>query len=96
MKQQKEYIFKLLMGIIGLTLLIGLVYQGFNSELNGNEIDCYDKDSNKIIGLKCINGSSFDTREESITICFVCGIFAFLLSIKVGDIMDKSSNGNIL
>ena len=88
-----KYPATLFLGLCGLAIAAVLIYSSFDMNLNGEQKDCYDRYSNKIVGETCIVEGNFDTREVTVIIMSVIGLLIIILLVMFGTLMDEISRG---
>ncbi len=89
--------FKIIFGLLCLVVGLVLGYASLQFPLNGEDIDCYDRHNNKIIGQDCVVENSFDNEETKYIAAFVIVLMITLFGIVMGSMQDSLEEnwGNI-
>lgn len=75
--------------IFGIMLASIFIFSSYTSPVNGEEVDCYDKFSNKIEGQSCITEGGFDSQITYIISAYILGIMMVVGGYMFGSIMDS-------
>lgn len=88
--------FKITFGLLCLVVGLVLGYATLQFPLNGEDIDCYDRHNNKILGQDCIVENSFDNEGTRYLLAFGLVLIITLFGVIMGSIQDSFENwGNI-
>lgn len=86
--------FKILFGLLGIALFIVIMISAENLQINGDEIDCFDKNNNKMIGQRCIVENGYDSKLMAhITLGMIASLllFGFMFVGHMADTIFKET-----